>query len=284
MEEDSIPLPSDPFSFVVAAGPFGSPENLRETVDYAISSEVDLLILVGPFVEEHEVEDELMTYAEHFSVLMEQYVFSRLRMVECPPQVVLQPSLKDMHHDMVYPQPPFPVGAVKGLPAGTLRCCPNPSILDVNNVIVASTSVDILMHINVEVLLQGSDPDAPLDRLSSFIHHMLCQRSFYPIYPSSSGVGSSSEGNPIPIDYSHISLAEIPRLPDILLVPSKLTQFVKVVDGVICVNPRQVSFGRSVAKVVIHPDAPSSSPSPSSSTGTTPLLDRTRVEIIRLSS
>ena len=46
MEEDSIPLPSDPFSFVVAAGPFGSPENLRETVDYAISSEVDLLILV----------------------------------------------------------------------------------------------------------------------------------------------------------------------------------------------------------------------------------------------
>ena len=162
------------------------------------------------------MEDELMTYAEHFSVLMEQYVFSRLRvrknvdilnvnvecvlvfrgvlvlyctsvflfslppwkcnhclkqcgivnviptlfhsilqMVECPPQVVLQPSLKDMHHDMVYPQPPFPVGAVKGLPAGTLRCCPNPSILDVNNVIVASTSVDILMHINVEVLLQG---------------------------------------------------------------------------------------------------------------------------------
>lgn len=76
---------------------------------------------------------------------------------------------------------------------------------------------------------------------------ILCRRtrgssayqSFYPLFPAS----AASE---VPLDVSHAHLAKFNgTTPDLLLLPSVLTPFAKVVDGSVVVNPGQASRGSS---------------------------------------
>jgi DNA polymerase alpha subunit B len=54
------------------------------------------------------------------------------------------------------------------------------------------------------------------------------QRIFYPLFP----------GNPeTPIEYEQIEKLYINEMPDLLITSSDLIQFVKTIDGVLCVNP-----------------------------------------------
>lgn len=60
---------------------------------------------------------------------------------------------------------------------------------------------------------------------------MLSQKSFYPLYPPHIET---------PIDFEQIEDFLIPETPDIMITPSELIQFTKVIDGCVCINPGQV--------------------------------------------
>ncbi|XP_054717415.1 DNA polymerase alpha subunit B-like [Uloborus diversus] len=92
----------------------------------------------------------------------------------------------------------------------------NPCILDIEGVIVAVTSTDILFHLGKEEISYQQMPD----RLGRLCSHILTQRNFYPLYPPNDEVN---------INYLRYELnAGIPILPHILILPSDFRYFIKV--------------------------------------------------------
>lgn len=64
------------------------------------------------------------------------------------------------------------------------------------------------------------DAQAGSDRMARLVRHLLQQRCFYPMSPSSTAVN---------LDYGHFAKAlSFPVLPDLLLLPSQLKYFAKV--------------------------------------------------------
>jgi DNA polymerase alpha subunit B len=89
----------------------------------------------------------------------------------------------------------------------------------------------------------------PGSRLERISQHMLQQRSYYPLFPPALGTN---------LDLSKMSKWSMPCQPDVLIVPSKLTNFARKVLGetTVVVNPGQLSkntTGGTYAVMDIHP-------------------------------
>lgn len=87
-------------------------EPLTALLDYCKTHKPDALILVGPFVDaDHPaMQDGLLD--ETFEDLFESRVMWPLQEFKeagNDTQVMLVPSQKDLHHDPVFPQPPFDI-------------------------------------------------------------------------------------------------------------------------------------------------------------------------------
>jgi DNA polymerase alpha subunit B len=68
-------------------------------------------------------------------------------------QIVLVPSLRDAHHQYVYPQPPFnkkKACEALGTPehAKRVHMMPNPCTFSVNEVVFGISTLDIVMHLS----------------------------------------------------------------------------------------------------------------------------------------
>lgn len=73
---------------------------------------------------------------------------------------------------------------------------------------------------------KGTDP------MMRWARHVLSQRHFYPLFPSSSA-------SQLPLDLSHSRLCTLDQItPDIVLLPSPRTKpFLRVVDSTVVINP-----------------------------------------------
>ncbi|KAJ8308549.1 hypothetical protein KUTeg_013423 [Tegillarca granosa] len=165
----SVPLPlpevskteteSGQLSILVAAGPFTTSDNLSyeplvDLMKYLTRDKPDVCILLGPFVDAKNEEIE----KGNCKVTYEEVFISNLKHVEnvsksCGTQVVVVPSYRDVHHDNVYPQPPFFDEKTKGgNKAGSshMHFVSDPCTLAINNVVFGITSADILFHIGAE--------------------------------------------------------------------------------------------------------------------------------------
>lgn len=60
-----------------------------------------------------------------------------------PTKVILVSSSRDVCAPMVYPTPPYSVG-------GGVTCVSDPALLEVEGVVIALTSTDILFHLGKE--------------------------------------------------------------------------------------------------------------------------------------
>ncbi|KAE8652527.1 hypothetical protein Csa_013070, partial [Cucumis sativus] len=239
-------------SMIIASGPYTTTDNLlfeplTELLAYAKRKVPQLLILLGPFVDSEHSDIKRGTVEMSFE---EIFKFEVLRRVQDyaehmgpDARVLLMPSTRDANHDFAFPQPAFDIPSDLKL---QISSPPNPCILEANQAKIACCTMDILRHLSGEELSRNLTKGGTNDRLSTLASHILRQRSFYPLYPPAEGV---------PLDFSLAPQAlDISVIPDILILPSDMKHFVKVISlgeggseeeqaRCVCVNPGRLAKG-----------------------------------------
>lgn len=239
-------------SLIIAAGPFTTTDNLffeplAELLAYASRKMPQLLVLVGPFIDSEHDEIKKGTVDRSFDDIFHLEVLTRLKnyveYMGSTVRVILVPSIRDANHDFVFPQPSFDIRTPDL--NNQIECITNPGIFEANGVKVGCSSVDILKQLSGEEISRIT-ADGNKDRKSRLAKHILSQHSFYPLYPQAESV---------PLDVSIAPEAlQVSVVPDILILPSDLIHFVKVlsVEGgsqeeqvkCMCVNPGRLAKGR----------------------------------------
>ncbi|KAI3981828.1 hypothetical protein MKX01_027813 [Papaver californicum] len=225
--------PSNPLteelSMVIAAGPFSTTDNLlfeplTELLAYASRKQPQLLVLLGPFVDSEHPEIKKGTvdrsYEEIFNVEIVRRLQDHAEYMGTSARVVLVPSIRDASHDFVFPQPALDLH-LSNL-KHQISSLPNPARFSANKLKVGCCSVDVLKQLSGEEISRIPADSSSRDRMGRLATHLLNQRSFYPLYPPSEDV---------PLDLSLAPEAlQIPVIPDILILPSDLASFVKVLS------------------------------------------------------
>ncbi|KAK6160370.1 hypothetical protein DH2020_003751 [Rehmannia glutinosa] len=195
--------------------------NLQFTNPSQHMSEVSLIVAAGPFT----TSDNLL-----FEPLTELLSYARPKAtsVACPASRLCRvygfdgacdshAICQDANHDFVFPQ---------------IHSISNPGMFCANEVNVACCTVDILKHLSAEEICRNPQGGS--------------KQRFYPLYPPAED---------IPLDFSLANKAlHFSSIPDILILPSDLAHFVKVLslgeenDGeeqlkCICVNPGRLARG-----------------------------------------
>ncbi|VDP25713.1 unnamed protein product [Schistosoma mattheei] len=267
MEIFQIPISKPPFinpdkclgnlHIMVACGPYTlsnshDPTGLFNLLRSVKQSKPHVLILLGPFVDsEHP---GIQSYSE---TTYEELFQSRVNSVSewcnhLSIRLIIISSWRELHHDPVYPTPPIDKSWIEKTPhlVSTLssyekvQFAPDPCLFQIGEYVFGLTSVDILKDLSCEEISAGCSGS---DRITRLCRHILASSSFYPVHPPDDG---------LPLDYPLWSqYAQFPVTPHCLILPSKLRQFVKNVDGVLCINPGYVSRGEafgSYAEIVVN--------------------------------
>ncbi|XP_011086737.1 DNA polymerase alpha subunit B [Sesamum indicum] len=245
-------LDTSELSLIVAAGPFTTSDNLffeplTELLAYARRKQPQLLVLLGPFIDSDHPELRKGTINQTFEEMFQLEILGKIQdyveYMGSAVRVILMPSIRDANHDFVFPQPAFDIH-----PADfnhQIYSISNPGMFHANEVKVACCTVDILKHLSAEEICRNPQGGSK-QRLTNLAKHILNQHSFYPLYPPAEDV---------PLDFSLAKEAlHISSIPDILILPSDLAHFVKVLsfgegnDGeeqlkCICVNPGRLARG-----------------------------------------
>ncbi|WOO78183.1 DNA polymerase alpha subunit B [Vanrija pseudolonga] len=262
-----------PISVHVAAGPYTLEDNLDyepldALVDVACDERPDVVILLGPFVDAshpHILNGKITSSPTE--IFREQIASRIARINEVSPAtiVILIPSVKDLiSRHVAYPQAMLEREGL-GL-SKAVKLLPNPCTFSINEISIALASTDVLFHLRREEVFQRAeeadpDPSVPAggnpqgDAIANAVRHVLGQRHFYPLFPAPENV--SHEVN---LDVTHWNLLRLPEsAPDVLILPSKLKHFSKVIDSSLVVNPGHLSkphAGGTFAKLTIHPTPP----------------------------
>lgn len=289
-----------PLHVVTAAGPFTTKDNLSyepllDLLRKILETKPDVVVLMGPFVDikqellasgevqllDEEEDDDANTnskkkgakhYASYEMVFVEKIVRDGLSQMfnseedfgTLPTKFVLIPSLRDAHHEFVFPQPPFgdrdrvetdyfeePLGVLNipfSQPHDKTRrvyLLSNPCMFRINEVLFAACSNDVLMSLSSDSTSQNLK-ESRLRRLSG---HIIMQQSFSPQFPSSST-------DPAQFDMRHSRHWEWKTQPDILLIPSVMQVISEEICGALVVNPGHLARGNSggtFANLHIHP-------------------------------
>jgi len=296
-----------------AAGPFTLPtdleflplQDLLKQVKDAKPRPPDALILMGPFVPEShpkvangnvvldfDGEKYEASFSELFHLKLATLVSEFIVQTGCKTRVLLVPSIEDVHHTCVYPQPPFKSSLFESedgsdlTHGGQVVCLPNPALVRIGSAVVGINTADLSVHlIRSGDVNRWSGAQRP-HRFERFVDHVIGQRSFYPLYPAARGV---------PLDPAFYDDLKLTEKPDILLTRSNLSYFAKSSSDTVFVNPGMLarhSTGGTYAKFVVQPpkeDVSASTPSSSSTTETTAktspkeaVARRTRVDVVRI--
>jgi DNA polymerase alpha subunit B len=178
-------------SVVIASGPYTLDESLayepfKNLMDEVETKRPDLLILMGPFVDENAaIIEEGLTFETVFSHTMGTRLLSYLRS-NIHAQIVMIPSADDLlTESMVFPQPPLSYSIFNPLFAMNktkeskkllerIIMMPNPCVFSVNEMVFAATSRDVVFDIATEEISRRPESD---DRVEGLVKHMLRQRT-----------------------------------------------------------------------------------------------------------
>jgi DNA polymerase alpha subunit B len=277
---DSDPENVRPLTIMIASGPYTTDQNLdfaplHTFLDNAAEAYADSVILVGPFLDaEHpqirsgdfdappNVSPDQATMTDLFRhhVTSAIQAFNK-RVPTC--NVLLVPSLRDAHHHhAAFPQDKF-IKKELGLGAAgkMVQCVTNPLTVNMNEMTVGMSSIDILDILRREELAGGKARSTNV--YERCIRNVLEQRSFLPVFPptgrekqqfmpapieeklmkngaakSEVKEGEEAEEEQVPspflplgtmLDTSYLKLGEMLDVrPDILITPSVLQGTVKV--------------------------------------------------------
>ncbi|BBN13404.1 DNA polymerase alpha subunit B [Marchantia polymorpha subsp. ruderalis] len=291
-----------PVTLVTAAGPYTATDNLlfeplTDLLSHARRKRPRLLLLIGPFVDsDHSMIKEGLvnrTYEQIFKDEIKSRIEDYCQEMGDGARVLLVPSTRDAHLDCVFPQPPYNKRCFND-PDDQITLLGNPSIFRCDNLNLGCCSMDVLRHLSCEEMSRVP-AGTTSDRMTRLASHILGQRSFYPLFPPPPGTS---------LDLSLMPEAlSIAQIPDILILPSDLAPFVKVLSlppqskpvdpasdepissneepvKCLCINPGRLTKGSSggtFTELLVLPDTTSEG-----SDASTPVTSRSKVVIKRI--
>ncbi|VEN59333.1 unnamed protein product [Callosobruchus maculatus] len=234
---EQTPVVDGPLEIVVCAGPYTFPENLsyeplHDLLKYIEEYRPHVCIMLGPFLDVAHTSvkngDVLQSYPSFFEGLVET-ISNTIQTTNT--KVVIAPSHKDVHHRPVFPTPPYKCKEDQK----NIVFVSDPSIIDINGLVIGITTVDILLHLsNYELHCDKISQTTP-DRLGRLASHLLNQHSFYPLYPPVKDLG---------IDHELFEqYGMIDTKPHMLITPSNLRHFIKDIDDCLVINPERLVKG-----------------------------------------
>ncbi|KAG2493700.1 hypothetical protein HYH03_008214 [Edaphochlamys debaryana] len=218
-------------SMVVAAGPYALSEDLSyspldELLAHCTAHPPDVLLLLGPFVDAEAPGLARGAGGRTAEALLRDEVLPRLaawRGRHPAAALALMPAVRDATAPPVLPQPPMAAAAAALGPADKVFALQNPATAQVGPLVLAAGSSDLLKALSAAELARapaGAAP-APGERLPALASHVVGQRSLYPLYPAPPGAC---------LDTTHYSQLALPAAPDLLLLPSDLAPFAKLLQ------------------------------------------------------
>ncbi|XP_028626974.1 DNA polymerase alpha subunit B isoform X2 [Grammomys surdaster] len=224
---------------LVACGPYTTSDSityepLLDLIAVINCDRPDVCILLGPFLDAKHEQVETCKLTSPFEDVFKQCLRTVIEGTRSSgSHLVFVPSLRDVHHEPVYPQPPFTFSELPREDKKRVQFVSDPCTLSINGVMFGLTSTDLLFHIGAEEICSSSGTS---DRFSRILKHILTQRSYYPLYPPHEDMA---------IDYENFyNYAQLPVTPDVFIVPSELRYFVKDIFGCVCMNPGRLTKGQ----------------------------------------
>ncbi|KAM5342447.1 hypothetical protein ACJ41O_013413 [Fusarium nematophilum] len=305
MDEDSEP---PPLNIMFASGPYTADDNLDYEPLHALCSQAadtyaDALVLTGPFLdvdhpliatgdfdlpEEANFDPDTATMTTVFKYLVSP-AFSRLVSSNPHITVILVPSVRDVLAKHVsWPQDSIPRKEL-GLPK-SVRIVTNPMALSVNELLLGVSSQDVLSQLRSEEVVSRGGPQPGGDLMSRLCRYLVEQRHYFPLFPPTDRSRLTKTGTEegvatgAVLDVSYLELGEMVNVqPDVMMVPSLLPPFAKVVESVLLINPGYLSKRRGAgtyARMTLHP--PTVPDSGNDEMVGHRVFDRARVEIVRI--
>ncbi|KAK3297336.1 DNA polymerase alpha subunit B N-terminal-domain-containing protein [Chaetomium fimeti] len=311
MDSDDDNTATPPLTILFASGPYTADDNLDFEPLHTLCSEAadtyaDAVVLTGPFLDaEHPLlatgdfdlppeaaathDADAAGMATVFKYLVAP-ALNRLAATNPSATVLLVPSTRDLLAKHVsWPQDAFPrreLGLHKAV-----RVIGNPMTLSMNEMVLGVSSQDVLWELRHEELVGGARMGDALSRMSRYL---IEQRHFFPLFPSAdrkrlpkTGAVDGAGGGVPPgamLDVSYLKLGEMVDVrPDVLMVPSALPPFAKVVDSVLVINPGSLSKRKAAgtyAKMILYP--PSQDNTASGGMAPHMIFERARVEITKI--
>ncbi|KAH8664143.1 DNA polymerase subunit alpha B [Xylariales sp. PMI_506] len=304
MDSDDEPAP---LNFMFASGPYTADDNLDFEPLHALCSQAadtyaDALILTGPFIdvdhpliatgdfdlpEDAPIDPDTASMSTVFKYMispaLNQLVASNPNIT-----ILLIPSVRDVIDKHVsWPQDPFPRKDL-GLPKSA-RIIGNPMTVALNEMMMGISSQDILWELRHEELVGGKPSDNQL--LSRLPRYLIEQRHYFPIFPPANrsklpkvGAGDGTATGAM-IDTSYLRLGDmINYRPDVVVVPSSLPPFAKVIESVLVINPGYLSKRRGAgtyARMTLYPPTVTEEEQAAGMVSHK-IFDRARVEITRI--
>lgn len=153
--EREIGIPSFPglessLDVVIAAGPFSAADNLKyssleKLLSFCQNNNPDLLLLIGPFVDEANTETQVLNEGlESFFEKMVNDLMERLKDCSVDTKVLMVSSQDDLNSSASFPT--HPLTTMGNYP--NLKMLSDPCQFSVDGVSFALTATDVLSHLN----------------------------------------------------------------------------------------------------------------------------------------
>lgn len=258
---------------IITSGPYTNSNDLKfdqlESLVEKLNNEIHphVVIMFGPFIDiTHPaiIKGDLNFPNQKFQPKSLDDVFKLiispiLKKINNKIQIILIPSLKDsISKHSAYPQDSIDRKFYQL--TKNFKPFPNPSIFQINETLIGVSNNDIFKDLKD---INKGDPNN-INRFDRISNHIIEQRRFYPSFPGSTRVKKTEDGED---EFSPTSELDVPYLgltefgdviPDILIIPSDLRFFARVVKNVLVINPgnfmKQNSLGTFVQLSIKKPD------------------------------
>ena len=229
------------------------------------------IIINGPFIysENEQIQSgdlgEYETYINLFKLILKSInqIFT-----DKNTKILIAPSLSDELNYFPLPQPSFNQ-IFKDLNYDKIEFISNPSFIQLNELYFANVNYDIIAEIN-----QNSIRSNKMSPIESSLEMLFNQRSLFPVLSNTIYINDADKIDKVlTFDITQEKYFKMEPMPDIIIINSGMTNFIKRIGNNIVINSGSLIKGKNfgnICKISIY--NPSRTPQ---------FLERTKVELIK---
>ena len=229
------------------------------------------IIINGPFIysENEQIQSgdlgEYETYINLFKLILKSInqIFT-----DKNTKILIAPSLSDELNYFPLPQPSFNQ-IFKDLNYDKIEFISNPSFIQLNELYFANVNYDIIAEIN-----QNSIRSNKMSPIESSLEMLFNQRSLFPVLSNTIYINDADKiDKVITFDITQEKFFKMDPMPDIIIINSGMTNFIKRIGNNIVINSGSLIKGKNfgnICKISIY------NPSRSAQ-----FLERTKIELIK---